>query len=101
MANQYYGTYTPDPSNKLCGHGIRREGMPAFADDCKSRLAHPPGTLGFPDVCTFRDLHFAVTVEPEPATVRKTARAYQQAPVDFNHPAGDGYRGRDPVGPDV
>ena len=71
------------------GHGIRREGTPAFADDWKSRLAQPPGTLGFPDVCTFRDLYFAVTVELVPATVRKTARAFQQAPVDFNHPPRD------------
>ena len=62
LANQYYGTHTPDPKNKLCGHGIRREGTPAFPDDWKSRLAQPPGTLGFPDACTFRDLHFAVTV---------------------------------------
>lgn len=63
LANQYYGTYTPDPANRFRGHGLRREGRPAFPDDWKARLGQPPGTLGFPDVCTFRDLHFAVTVK--------------------------------------
>ena len=63
LANEYYGTYTPDPANKFRGHGIRREGLPAFPDNWKERLNQPPGTLGFPDVCTFRDLHFAVTVK--------------------------------------
>jgi hypothetical protein len=62
LANQYYGTYTPDPANLRRGHGIRREGLPDFPEDWRARLAQPPGTLGFPDVCTFRDLHFAVTV---------------------------------------
>ncbi len=90
LANEYYGTYTPDPTNKLRGHGIRREGLPQFPDDWKARLAQPPGTLGFPDVCTFRDLHYAVTVRPAGArSERKTAAAFKQAPVDFNHPPRD------------
>ncbi len=56
-------TNTPDPANKFRGHGIRREGLPAFPDDAQERLKQPPVTLGFPDVCTFRDLHFAVTLK--------------------------------------
>ncbi len=63
LANQYYGSYTPDPANKFAGHGIRREGTPAFPEDWQARLTQAPGTLGFPDVCTFRDLHFVVTVK--------------------------------------
>lgn len=63
LANQYYGSYTPDPANKFAGHGIRREGTPAFPEDWHARLTQAPGTLGFPDVCTFRDLHFVVTVK--------------------------------------
>jgi hypothetical protein len=71
LANSYAGGYTPDPSNRWLGHGIRREGWtgpaeepyfsPYFPDDFDARLAHPPGTLGFPDVDTFRDLFFIVT----------------------------------------
>lgn len=78
LANNYYGTY-PD------GHGIRRDGNgvfpPVAADPTKSftdpanakafRSAHfpadmrqrtsiPPGTNGYPDVCTWRDLRFYV-----------------------------------------
>lgn len=71
LANSYFGDYTPDPKRKLVGHGIRREGgvgkaeapefEPDLPDDLKARTALPPGTLGFPDVCTFRDLYFTVT----------------------------------------
>lgn len=68
LANQYYGSYRPDPGERFRGHGIRREGRPAFADDWKARLGQSPGTLGFPDVCTFRDLYFVVTVKPAEAT---------------------------------
>lgn len=64
LANEYYGTYTPAPANRFRGHGIRREGAPVFPDDWQARLTQPPGTLGFPDVCTFRDLHFAVSAKP-------------------------------------
>ncbi|AQG82370.1 hypothetical protein AWR27_07035 [Spirosoma montaniterrae] len=78
LANNYYGTY-PD------GHGIRRDGNgvfpPAAADparaftdpananaytsahfpaDFAKRTAIPPGTNGYPDVCTWRDLLFYV-----------------------------------------
>lgn len=68
LANEYYGTYTPNPENKYVGHGIRREGTPEFPNDWKARLTQSPGTIGFPDVCTFRDLHFAVTVKSVPET---------------------------------
>lgn len=71
LANSYYGSYQPDPKNPLVGHGLRREGgtgrreAPYFApdlpDDSKKRAAIPPGTLGFPDVCTWRDLYFVVS----------------------------------------
>lgn len=78
LANNYYGTY-PD------GHGIRRDGNgifpPVRADPAKPftdstnaaayasahfpadlarRTAIPPGTNGYPDVCTWRDLVFYV-----------------------------------------
>ncbi|MHC1767108.1 MAG: hypothetical protein AB9869_22870 [Verrucomicrobiia bacterium] len=78
LANEYYGTYTPDPANTFRGHSIRREGLPAFPDDWKARLTQPPGTLGFPDVCTFRDLHFAVTVKRAEALVP----AYEKKEVE-------------------
>jgi hypothetical protein len=87
LANEYYGTYTPDPASPLRGHGIRREGLPEFPDDWKARLAQPPGTLGFPDVCTFRDLHFAVTVKvlaklwAVPGPLNPVAVAPDAAPV--------------------
>lgn len=58
LANQYYGGYRPNSQNAYAGHGIRREGLPAFGAD---RMKQPPGTLGFPDVCTFRDLWFCVS----------------------------------------
>jgi hypothetical protein len=74
LANEYFGTYTPDPAHPLQGHGIRREGSPAFPDDWRARLAQPPGTLGFPDVCTYRDLHFVITVRP-PGEAARTAPA--------------------------
>jgi hypothetical protein len=79
LANQYYGTYTPDPANPRRGHGIRREGLPDFPEDWRARLAQPPGTLGFPDVCTFRDLYFVVTVKAGEAEPRRTAPAHRQA----------------------
>ncbi len=75
LANEYYGTYTPDPINRFRGHGIRREGAPVFPDDWRARLHQPPATLGFPDVCTFRDLHFAVTVTSLEATASPPASA--------------------------
>lgn len=78
LANSYYGTYPG-------GHGIRRDGNGVFppmaADPGKSftdpananafssahfpadfsqRTAIPPGTNGYPDVCTWRDLMFYV-----------------------------------------
>jgi hypothetical protein len=78
LANNYYGTY-PD------GHGIRRDGNGVFppvrADPSKPftdpanaaahasahfpadfarRTAIPPGTNGYPDVCTWRDLTFYI-----------------------------------------
>jgi hypothetical protein len=78
LANHYSGTY-PD------GHGIRRDGngvfppVPAdptkaftdpanarayasahFPTDLAQRTAIPPGTNGYPDVCTWRDLRFYV-----------------------------------------
>lgn len=78
LANNYYGTY-PD------GHGIRRDGngifppVPAdptrpftdpanakayasahFPTDFSKRTAIPPGTNGYPDVCTWRDLFFYI-----------------------------------------
>gem|GEM_PF-1071524 len=84
LANEYYGTYTPDPANKFRGHGIRREGGPAFPDDWAARLTQPPGTLGFPDVCTFRDLHFAVAVRPvEWAGIVPPGGAATDSPVKF------------------
>ncbi|CCH53378.1 hypothetical protein BN8_02470 [Fibrisoma limi BUZ 3] len=78
LANNYYGKY-PD------GHGIRRDGNgvfpPVAADptrpftdpsnaeayasahfpaDLAQRTAIPPGTNGYPDVCTWRDLLFYI-----------------------------------------
>lgn len=78
LANQYYGNYRG-------GHGIRRDGngqfppIPAdpaksftdvanrkayesahFPTDFNERLKIPPGTDGYPDVCTFRDLVFYI-----------------------------------------
>lgn len=74
LANKYFGTYTPDPNNPFVGHGIRREGgtgqpqapffRPDLPDDFQVRLGQQPGTLGFPDVDTFRDLFFAITAVP-------------------------------------
>jgi hypothetical protein len=68
LANAYYGSYAPDPSRPLIGHGLRREGgsgpegppefRPDLPDDFSARTALPPGTLGFPDVCTWRDLYW-------------------------------------------
>jgi hypothetical protein len=75
LANEFKGTYVPDSTRPLIGHGIRREGttgqsgppyfQPDFPDDLEARLAIPPGTLGFPDVCTWRDLYFTITAAPE------------------------------------
>lgn len=74
LANSYYGQYQPDPKNKLIGHGIRREGgigkieapyfKPDLPDSLEEHLALAPDTLGFPDVCTYRDLFFALTAVP-------------------------------------
>jgi hypothetical protein len=75
LANSYYGSYRPDPSNSLAGHGIRREGgsgpaeppyfSPDLPDNFKKRLRQAPSTIGFPDVCTFRDLFFTITAVPK------------------------------------
>lgn len=75
LANTYYGGYNPDPKNPLVGHGLRREGgagrkeAPYFApdlpDDRKKRTRLSPDTLGFPDVCTYRDLYFTITAKPD------------------------------------
>ncbi|NJO69942.1 MAG: hypothetical protein HC830_12275 [Bacteroidetes bacterium] len=81
LANQYYGKYDG-------GHGIRRDGngqfppVPAnplknfteeanrkayesahFPSDFNARLKISPGTDGYPDVCTFRDLVFYIEAE--------------------------------------
>jgi uncharacterized protein (DUF2141 family) len=81
LANNYYGKY---PN----GHGIRRDGngnfppipydISAFNDsktnkkaidsarfpsDFKKRIKIQPGTNGYPDVCTYRDLYFYVIGE--------------------------------------
>jgi hypothetical protein len=74
LANAYFGSYAPDAANALVGHGIRREGgsgamaapdfQPDLPDDLATRLAQPPGTLGFPDVDTWRDLYFTITAVP-------------------------------------
>lgn len=63
LANNYFGSYEPDPRNKFAGHGIRREGSPKFTS-LDARLRQQPGTLGFPDVCTWRDYYFFVTGKP-------------------------------------
>lgn len=83
LANQYYGTYVPDPANRLRGHAIRREGTPAFPEDWQRRLTLPPGTLGFPDVCTFRDLHFVVTVKPGHTHPSPSGDLMTDSPVTF------------------
>lgn len=81
LANNYYGTYEG-------GHGIRREGNGVFPPDkvnpyktmqdseniaavmgarlptdLKARLAQTPGTNGYPDVDTWRDLWFCVELK--------------------------------------
>lgn len=61
LYNSYYGNYYPDSKNLYVGHGIRREGKADFPDQWEDRLSLQPGTLGFPDVCTFRDLFFVIT----------------------------------------
>jgi hypothetical protein len=61
LYNSYYGKYYPDSKNLYVGHGIRREGKSDFPDQWQDRLSMQPGTLGFPDVCTFRDLFFVIT----------------------------------------
>lgn len=82
LANRYFGGSSP-------GHGLRREGRLAqpwlhdhrdgnevddtpeqdpwrtrenalLPTDLQERLAQPPGTWGRPDVCTWRDLVFAI-----------------------------------------
>lgn len=78
LANNYHGSY-PD------GHGIRRDGngifppVPPkpekdfsdpinkeaywsahFPDNFQQRCSIPPGTDGYPDVCTWRDLEFYI-----------------------------------------
>lgn len=60
LFNKYWGDYTPDPTNKYVGHGIRREGLPLFTENFRDRLHVQPTTFGFPDVCTFRDLFFVI-----------------------------------------
>jgi hypothetical protein len=65
LDNQFYGKYVPLVDAPLVGHGLRREGEPSFPKDWNQRLALMPGTLGFPDVCTYRDLYFAVQLVPE------------------------------------
>jgi lysophospholipase L1-like esterase len=78
LANEYFGRYRPDPGNPWVGHGIRREGMPGFPERWRARLVQPPGTLGFPDVCTHRDLWFAVTAgEVGPAHPGRWVREIQ------------------------
>ncbi len=74
LANAFFGSYAPDPSNALVGHGLRREGgsgppespffRPDLPDDLTARLAQQPGTMGFPDVDTYRDLFFTITAAP-------------------------------------
>lgn len=74
LANEFTGHYTPDSKNHFVGHGIRREGgsgdpkAPSFSpdqpDDFQARIAQQPGTFGFPDVDTFRDLFFTITAVP-------------------------------------
>jgi hypothetical protein len=71
LANAYFGSFAPDPTNAVRGHAIRREGgggdpsSPYFRPDLPDTLAphaaQTPGTLGFPDVDTWRDLFFAIT----------------------------------------
>jgi hypothetical protein len=81
LANKYIGTF---PN----GHGIRRDGdgrfppvvpdplkpfnhpdnqaamlSAHFPTDFEQRLRIPPGTNGYPDVCTWRDLVFFIGVE--------------------------------------
>lgn len=78
LANNFYGSYQD-------GHGIRRDGRgifpppqadpmkdftdPAnakalesahFPSDLNERISIPPGTNGYPDVCTWRDLEFYI-----------------------------------------
>ncbi len=62
LSNNYYGNYYPKPTDNLyIGHSIRREGKSDFPEQWQDRLTMQPGTLGFPDVCTFRDLFFVIT----------------------------------------
>lgn len=63
LYNNYYGKYRPDWQNPYVGHGIRREGKSDFPNQWEQRLSLKPGTLGFPDVCTFRDLFFVITAK--------------------------------------
>ncbi len=111
LANNYYGHYPG-------GHGIRRDGdgtfPPATPDvrydfthpknkrayeaahfpaDMTKRAAIPPGTNGYPDVDTWRDLVFYIEAEPTldvaatiynpdaPAVVNVWNRVGDQAPV--------------------
>lgn len=83
LANEYYGTYVPDPTNRFRGHAIRREGNPAFPVDWRHRLTQPPTTLGFPDVCTFRDLHFVVTVKPGHTHPAPSGDLMTDSPITF------------------
>ncbi|MBD2777329.1 hypothetical protein ICL16_36095 [Iningainema sp. BLCCT55] len=64
LYNNYYGSYRPHAENPYIGHSIRREGKPDFPDQWQERLTQEPGTVGFPDVCTFRDLFFVITGVP-------------------------------------
>ena len=62
LSNNYYGNYYPKPIDNLyIGHSIRREGKSDFPEQWQDRWTMQPGTLGFPDVCTFRDLFFVIT----------------------------------------
>jgi hypothetical protein len=81
LANNYYGEYDG-------GHGIRRGGNgifpPAtanstadftdrsnkavmksahFPTNFEKRIKIKPGTNGYPDVCTYRDLYFLIVAE--------------------------------------
>lgn len=64
LYNNYYGNYRPNPNNPYIGHGIRREGKTDFPNQWEERLTWQPGTLGFPDVCTYRDLFFVIIGVP-------------------------------------
>ena len=109
LANCSFGSYKPDKANRLVGHGIRRKGKsgnpkpPFFRPDLSGNLnagpARPPGTLGFPDVCAWRDLCFTITAIPRSTfravTIFAAIRAdspSQKAPIDGLRLAADDAR---------